>query len=126
MTTETATITANHRTRDGWTPFTVTVGDYLSYTLVTDTVVVEVIKVTDKGIVVRRTKTGDVVRRDFNGGPYPVVYAAAVPNPDGATKRVMLSKEGRFKVAGSTGGRSTYRPATTIDGVPVTRVDLSF
>lgn len=108
----------------------VEVGDFVSSTLVTDTIVFEVVAISASGktITIRRTKTGDVVEREDNGSPYPVVYSEAVSDPNGDTFRLRRNKRGRFGGSGRDGdptGRSLVK-CRRIDGKPVKRVDYSF
>lgn len=108
----------------------VEVGDFVSSTLVTDTVVFEVIDISPSGktITIRSTRTGDVVARESNGSPYPIVYNEALSNPNGDTFRLRRRKSGRFGGSGRDGdptGRSLVK-CRRIDGKPVKRTDYSF
>lgn len=104
------------------------VGDFLSYTLVTDTVVLEVVGVSASGnsITVRETADGEVLERDTSSGsPYPVVYIEAVPAPEVKPRTLRRRKNGRFGVP--MGSRPAFvSPAPTRDGRPVRRVDYRF
>jgi hypothetical protein len=95
------------------------VGDFVSYTMVTDTQVYEVVKVTPKTITIRHTSTGDVLWTD--GAPYPVVYREAVREPYSGSDRVLrVRKDGTYRVG------DWARPLTIaqmIDGKPVSRTD---
>lgn len=106
----------------------VSVGDFVSTTLVTDTVIYEVIAISASGktITLRTTKDGEFKHSESNGSPYPVVYTERVPNEDGDTFTVRRSKSGFF--GGGKGGRigRSLRLAHRIEGKPVRRVDYSF
>ena len=103
----------------------VAVGDFLQYTLVTDTVVVEVVKKTDKTLWLRTTQVGEKVRVDnVDGNPYPVIYDEILANPEtGKVFKLRERKNGGFRYAETYG---TIYPATTIDGVPVKRTDYRY
>ncbi len=106
-------------------PVLISVGDFVTYSLVTDTVVLEVIDISPSGktLTLRECSHGEAVHSEDNGSPYPVVYTAAVPNPYGRTITTRRGKAGYFTVRGLP---RNYRPARLIDGVPVERVDYSF
>ena len=96
------------------------VGDFVSYTLVTDTVIYEVVGVTAKTIKVRGTRKGEIIASENVGGnPYPVVYREAVSVIDYPVQTVRLRKDGTYRLD----SWSPLRPATMIDGKPVTVTD---
>lgn len=123
-----ASITATYRgwvdgePRSQWIPFQVKVGDFLSETLVTDTRVYQVAKVTARTVTLRGTTDGERVRSENrDGNPYPCVWTEAVPVGDEYEMRtVRLRKDGTLRVI--DGGRP-LRPAQMIDGKPVTYTD---
>lgn len=95
------------------------VGDFVSHTLVTDTRVYEVVKVTPKTITLRPTSTGDVLESD--GAPYPVVYREAVRQPySGSDKVLRVRKDGTYRV---DDWAHPLTIARMIDGKPVSRTD---
>ena len=99
----------------------VTPGDFLAETLVTDTRVYEVVGRTAKTLKLRSTKGGETLRRENrDGNPYPVIYTAALPDPQGTVMTVRLRKDGTYRTAGWA---NPLRPATTIDGKPATYTD---
>lgn len=95
---------------------------FMSYTLVTDTVVLEVIGHTAQTLTLRSTLHGDVV--ESNGASYPVTWTEALPNPDGKVYKVRVNRHGGFNAPGAV-NRSLH-PTHTIEGVPVSRRDWSF
>ena len=98
-----------------------TVGDFVQYTMVTDSVVLEVVRVSAKSIWIRRTKGGEILRSDnHDGNPYPVVYTEQVADEGGAVQRLGLTKKGFFRIDRSFG---RIYPAHTINGKPVRKVD---
>lgn len=100
------------------------VGDFVSYTLVTDTQVYEVVKRTPHTATLRRTRPGENLRSENrDGNPYPVVHTEAVSDPTGPTQVVRRRKDGTFRIADWS---RPLRPATEIDGKPVTRTDYRF
>lgn len=93
---------------------------YLSETLVTDTIVYEIVGRTAKTLTLRKMRHGDLARKVNHGGnPYPCVWEYAVPG-DGPTITVRLRKDGTYRTG--QGGRP-LRPATKIDGRPVIYTD---
>ena len=97
------------------------VGDFVQYTMETDSVVLEVVRVSVKSIWIRRTQDGEVLRADnHDGNPYPVVYTEQVVDEDGAVRRLGLNKKGIFKIHKSFG---EIYPASLLNGKPVKRVD---
>lgn len=102
-------------------PWTPRVGDFVTEVLVTDTVTYEVVAKTPKTLRIRRTRHGEIVKRTNEGGnPYPCVWHEAVSDP-GATERVVrLRKDGCYR---SAKYGNPLRPATVIDGKPVSYTD---
>lgn len=100
---------------------TFTPGSFVQYTMVTDTVVLEVVKATAKTITVRGTGDGEVLhKRNADGNPFPIVYTEAVPAPGATPKTFRLRKDGTFRAY--SGGRP-IRPAALIDGRPARVTD---
>lgn len=104
-------------------------GDYLAESLVTDTLVYKVVKVTAKTVTVQRTKTSGNVHKDgkCDEGAYglSVTWEEQVDNPDAKTRTLRVRKDGTIRAGSHTGARP-FRPARMIDGVPVRRVDYRF
>ena len=134
MSTNTITIvtgkTRNYSTRtDGVHTAEVKVGDFLSESLVTDTLVYEVVKVTPKTVTVRPTLSGEKVHEDeacdktSNG--LGVVWQEQVPNPDAKARTLRVRKDGTIR-AGSHVGASPFYPTSKVNGVPVRRVDYRY
>lgn len=101
-------------------------GDYVSYTLVSDSVTYEVIKTTALSITIRRTKTGETLRQEnYGGNPYPVIWKECVPDEAGHTMTLRQRKDGHF---GPKSGASynRIRMATLVDGKPVKRTDYRY
>jgi hypothetical protein len=95
------------------------VGDFIAYTLVTDSRVYEVVKTTAKTITVRPTQSGEVLESD--GSPYPVVWHEAVRMAGNGSDRVLrLRKDGTYRVADWA---RPFTLARMIDGKPVSRTD---
>lgn len=93
-------------------------GDFVEITLVTDTRVYEVVKTTPKSMTLRETMHGAVIQsRDW------MSWYEVKPDPNGTTKRVMMRRDGTYR---DSRMQRSYRPADTIDRVPVRRVDFSF
>ena len=107
----------------------VKVGDFLSETLVTDSIVWEVIKVTAKTVTVRSTKRGEAFQADTrcDKGAYglEVMWEEQVSNPDGYTKSLRTRKDGTIR-NGDHVGASPFYPTPTVDGKPARRVDYRF
>ena len=105
------------------------VGDFLEHTLVTDTVVLEVVKVTAKTVTLRETRKSKTVcyedDRVDNGSGYTVFFTAIESVKDGETRRVRLSKNGRLKV-GSWARAGFYRKSLLVNGQPVEKTDLRY
>jgi hypothetical protein len=94
MTTQTITLT----------PMPVKPGDILTELLVTDTVCYQVIRVTDKSIVISRMSDAPVpvisISRD--GNPYPICYTAQIkPATPTYVRRLMLRKDGTYRLHNS-------------------------
>ncbi len=96
---------------------------FVTETLVTDTVTYEIIKRTPKTITVRTTITGDVLKSQDPGSGYPQVWCEAVGDPEGTLYTLRLRKDGTYRRAVWA---NALRPATMIDGKPVTYTDYSF
>ena len=101
-------------------------GDYLSESLVTDTLVYEVVKVTAKTVTVRRMMSGGPVHEDeaCDKGAHglSVVWEEQVANPNAETRTLRVRKDGTIR-AGSHVGASPFYPTRKVNGVPVRRVD---
>lgn len=100
------------------------IGDFISQTLVTDTVVYEVIDKTPKTILVRETTSGDVLLREESGNSnFPIVWTEARRFVVGKTYRLRLRKDGTFRISGWA---NPLRKARLIDGKPARKTDYSF
>lgn len=100
------------------------VGDFLAETLVTDTRVWEVVGRTAKTLKVRATTGGEILKREeIDGNPWPVVFTEAVSCPEAEVVVARLRKDGTYRLFGHG---NALRPAATIDGKPVTRVDYRY
>ena len=76
------------------------VGDFLVYTMWTDTRGYEVVGVTPKGIKLRLTVDGPkVTSENRDGNPYPCVWEEMLPDPDGEVFLLRRRKDGTFRVA---------------------------
>lgn len=109
----------------------VQVGDFLSQSLVTDTIIYEVIKTTKSTITLRKCSMGEVVVRDFDRvGDFPIVYTEAVANPDGEVitvrERKLRNGKGGHYTAVKTSRPRWLKVAKQIDGKPVFTTDYSF
>lgn len=105
---------------DHWHPDFITEVSFLSDTMVTDTRVFEVVAATDKTIQLRHTVTGEVLQRQHrDGNPYPLVWAEAIVQPSAKIITVRRRRDGTYRVNGG----SPLRPATIVDGRPVTYTD---
>lgn len=124
-------VTGYDRTNGQRTPVTVDVqaGDFLSESLVTDTLVYEVVKVTAKTVTVRRTMTGGPVHEDQHCGKgahgLSVMWEEQVTKPEAETRTLRVRKDGTIR-AGSHAGASPFYPTHKVNGVPVRRVDYRF
>jgi hypothetical protein len=79
--------------------------------LVTDSICYEVIRQTNKTISLRKCLSGEMV-----SGEWPVVYSAAVSNPEGETITLRLRKDGTFRRANwANPMRFTSQPAFRTD-----------
>ena len=103
------------------------VGDFLSESLVTDTIVWEVVKVTAKTVTIRTTRDAGEFTEDtaVDKAPMPVVWEAREANPAGATKTLRVRKDGSVRI-GDHAGSSPLRPAPMVNGKPVRRIDYRF
>lgn len=101
--------------------FSPQVGDFVSYTMVTDTRTYRVEKVTAKTLTLRPCKSGEVVKSENrDGNPFPCVWREAVPVEGAQTKVVRRRKDGTFR---AYNGGKPFRMATMIDGKPVEYTD---
>lgn len=122
--------TRNYSTRtDEISTATVQAGDFLSESLVTDTLVWEVVKVTAKTVTVRAT-TGTGVEHvdtscDVGGHGTRVVWEEQASNPDFIAKTLRVRKDGTIRTGDHAGARP-LRLSTMIDGQPVRRIDYRF
>ena len=104
------------------TKHSVKVGDFLAYTMVTDTIIYEVVAVTEHTIKIRLTEDGPNHWKGDETNGYPIVYTQQVSNPRSQTVTKRANKDGRFR---ATPSRMFY-PAPMHEGVPVRKVDYSF
>ena len=74
--------------------------EYMTETLVTDTLCYEVIKKTAKTITLRSMTRGEQVYTD--GAPLPVVGLKAISDPLGDVKIVRLRKNGTYRMSESS------------------------
>lgn len=124
-------VTGFERTNGQRTPVTVEVkaGDFLSESLVTDTIVYEVVKVTAKSVTVRPTMSGGPVhedeRCDKGAHGLSVMWEEQVTNPNAENRTLRVRKDGTIR-AGSHVGASPFYPARKVNGVPARRVDYRF
>jgi hypothetical protein len=96
-------------------------GDFVQYTMVTDSVVLEVVRTTAKSIWVRRCQDGELLKSENrDGNPYPVAFTEQLPDEEAGTRRLGLNKKGFFKICKSFG---RIYPANTFEGKPVRKVD---
>ena len=104
----------------------VAVGDFLSESLVTDTLVYEVVKVTKATVTVRRTMSGGPVHEDeaCDKGAHglSVVWEEQVTKPEAETRTLRVRKDGTIRAGNHVGARPFY-PTRKVNGVPVRRVD---
>lgn len=113
------TITKKQQTKSQNHP--VELGHFVQEVLVTDSVVYEIIKVTDKSITLRTTKDGRTMSKD---DPM-VVLTECVSDEDGRTFTLRLRKNGTFR-RGNHARAGQITMARTFDGVPVRKTDYSF
>lgn len=124
-------VTGFERTNGQRTPVTVEVkaGDFLSESLVTDTLVYEVVKVTAKTVTVRPTMSGGPVHEDeaCDKGAHglSVVWEEQVTKPEAETRTLRVRKDGTIRAGSHVGARPFY-PTRKVNGVPVRRVDYRF
>lgn len=96
-------------------------GDFVTYTLVTDTKTYRVEKVTAKTLTLRPCAQGEVVKSENrDGNPFPCVWREAVPVEGAQTKVVRLRKDGTYRL---DDWARPLRPATMIEGKPVVYTD---
>jgi hypothetical protein len=107
------------------TNFTPQVGSFVQYTMVTDTVVYEVVKVTAKTITVRPTIDGPRTWRcelvDHND--YPVIRTEQVVDETQPVKVLRRRQDGTYRLCDSA---SPLRPPYMVEGVPVRKTDYRF
>ena len=107
----------------------VAVGDFLSESLVTDTLVYEVVKVTKATVTVRRTMSGGPVHEDeaCDKGAHglSVMWEEQVTKPEAETRTLRVRKDQTIR-AGSHVGASPFYPTRKVNGVPVRRVDYRY
>ena len=84
--------------------------------LVTDTIVYEIVGQTPKTISLRRCRKGDRVSDD---AAWPLVYSAAIDDPNGDVKVLRLRKDGTFRSFSNSF-------ALHFTSTPVFRTDYSF
>ena len=132
MSANTITLVTGYEYANGQrTPQTAEVqaGDFLSESLVTDTLVYEVVKVTAKTVTVRPTMSGGPVHEDqhCDKGAHglSVVWEEQVTKPEAETRTLRVRKDGTVR-AGSHVGASPFYPTRKVNGVPVRRVDYRF
>ena len=124
-------VTGFERTNGQRTPVTAEVkaGDFLSESLVTDTLVYQVVKVTKATVTIRRTRGGEQITEDdaCDKGAHglSVVWTEQVPNPDAETRTLRVRKDGSVRMGSHAGARPLY-PTRKINGVPVQRRDWRF
>lgn len=99
-------------------------GQFLAEPLVTDTLIYEIVKVTPKSVVVRRTKDGGKPIRDLkvDQSDYPVLWTPQVPDESRELRRLYIRANGSLRF----GNGNKLRPAPEIDGQPVRRVDYRY
>lgn len=96
-------------------------GDFITETLVTDTRTWEVITTTAQTVTIRNTRYGERLRSENrDGNPWPCVWTEALPWPEGDTYTLRRRKDGTFRTHRSA---RPLRPATVIDGKPVSYRD---
>ena len=121
-------VTGFERTNGQRTPVTAEVkaGDFLSESLVTDTLVYQVVKVTKATVTVRRMMSGGPVHEDqhCDKGAHglSVAWEEQVANPNAETRTLRVRKDGTIRAGSHVGARPFY-PARKVNGVPVRRVD---
>ena len=132
MSANTITLVTGFEQKNGQrTPQTaeVKVGDFLSESLVTDTLVYEVVKVTKATVTVRRTMSGGPVHEDqhCDKGAHglSVMWEEQVTKPEAETRTLRVRKDGSVRAGSHVGARPFY-PTTKVNGVPVRRVDYRF
>ena len=124
-------VTGFERSNGQRTPVTAEVkaGDFLSESLVTDTLVYEVVKVTAKTVTVRPTMSGGAIyddeRCDKGAHGLSVVWEEQVTKPEAETRTLRVRKDGTIRAGSHVGARPFY-PARKVNGVPVRRVDYRF
>lgn len=105
-------------------------GMFLAESLVTDTIVYEITKVTPKGCWIRKTKNGETIERDarVDNNAFPVIWTEQVPDPDAPEKLIRIRKRGWLKLAdwGSPLGLARTIENANGDKVPAKRTDYRF
>lgn len=92
---------------------------FVSETLVTDTVTYEIVGRTPKGLKLRGMRHGEMVKREMRGGPMPCDWDEAVSDSGGREFLVKLRKDGTYRI----GGGRPLRPATMVNGKPTFYTD---
>lgn len=88
---------------------TPTVGSIAAWTLVTDTVLADVIKVTAKTITIRpRVSTRKELRRIETESGYPIIWMATESLVLAPTRTVRLRKDGSYRISGSSNRMRFY------------------
>lgn len=103
-------------------------GMFLESTLFSDTVVMEVVKVTPKTATLRYTAQGEksfIDDRCDNNNLYSATWQERAADPEGKTITVRLTKVGTLK-AGNYARAGVYRTARLVNGTPVARVDYRY
>ena len=99
------------------------VHDYLEYTMVTDTQVYRVTRVSESSIwvvpCVDKQENGNHWN-DFRGGPYPCTYTEVEPAMEEEPRRLGRRKDGTYRIADYC---RPLRKATMILGSPVRYTD---
>lgn len=105
-------------------------GMFITEDLYSDTLIWEVIKVTNKTITARRTRTGELVHQEHtDGNPIPKAWHAVQSDPEG-TVRTLRERKGPNGKGGHysfdrDGRRGTY-PAREINGHAVKLTDYRY
>ena len=108
---------------------TVEPGMFLSESLVTDSIVWEVVKVTPKSVTLRPTTEGDEITEDEScdkgANGLSVVWNERVSNPNAETRTLRVRKDGTIRFGSHVGARPMYRTPMK-NGKPVARRDNRF
>jgi hypothetical protein len=102
---------------------------FLSESLVTDSIVWEVVKVTPKSVTLRPTIEGDEITEDENcdKGAYglSVVWTEQKSNPEAKARTLRVRKDGTVRFGNHVGARPMYRTPMK-NGKPVSRRDWRY